>query len=142
MYCYVVTNFADGEIFYQKCRVLEKRIPGLQPEKLLEDVNGTLIQIYCHAKGKVRVRSDAQLDYVDIQSDFDILPYLGKNAWTGEERRFRDHDTVRIKKTGASGKIIGVYHCMGGIVLYDIEGQEKKDGSSFGYRAKELEKIG
>lgn len=141
MYCYVVTNFADDEIFYQKCKTLEKRISDLQPEKLMKDADGTLIQQYRHVKGKVRVRSDVRMDYVDIQSDFDLLPYFGENGWTGEKRKFRDHDTVRIKKTGVSGKIIGVYYCMGGIVLYEIEGPRRKDGNSFGYRAKELEKV-
>lgn len=141
MYCYVICDFADDKFFYKQCRALERRIPDLQAEKLLEDVDGTLIQIYHHPKGNIKVWSDVQENGVYIESDFDVLSYFGEKAWTGEKRKFQDHEIVRIKKTGASGKIIGVYYCMGGIVLYDVEGQRKRDGNGFWYGSEELEKI-
>ncbi len=143
MCCYVITNFPDDEIFHKQCRALEKRIPDLQVEKLLEDMDGTLIQIYHHPKGKIEVWSEA-LDGVDIRSDFNILPYFGKNAWTGETYRFQVHDMVRIKETGAIEKIKDVFFRMNGEVRYDVEGHRKvirKDECEILYSAEELEKI-
>lgn len=140
MYCYVITDFPDDEIFYKQCRALEKHIPDLHAEKLLEDVDGTLIQIYHHPKGKLEVWNEA-LDGVDIRSDFDIDAYFGIQT---EGCKFQGQDIVRIKATGATGRIIYVLHRVNGEVRYDIEGHRKvvqKGECETLYSAEELEKI-
>lgn len=81
--------------------------------------------------------------YVD--SEFDLHPYFGgKRAGDHEERNLRDQDIVRIKKTGAIGKIINIYHYVNGDIRYDVEGHRKvvrNDDCETLYRAEELEKI-
>lgn len=79
MFEYNICSQADSELFYKQCRALEKQVPGLQPENLLEDVDGTAVQRYRHSCGSVTVKNDLQVDALYVVSDFDLLPYFAKN---------------------------------------------------------------
>lgn len=145
MYEYVVCNHAD-EVFLQKqCRMLERHIPGLQVGEFLDCLDDTYIQYYQHPKGSIEVRSDADIDYVCIKSEFELPPYLPKGTpWDQAKNRFRDQEMVRIKETGATGRIIRVLHRANGTVRYDVEGHRKDIRTcdrELLYRAEELEKI-
>lgn len=76
MYEYNICNQADEKLFEKQCRALELKVPNLQAENLLEDVDGTLIQIYHHSKGEIKVINDIQVDALYVLSDFNLLPYF------------------------------------------------------------------
>lgn len=75
-YSYNICNQPDDELFYKQCAALEKYIPGLTKEILLNDVDGSLIQIYYHEKGEMIVFNDYYIGALYIDSDFDIDPYF------------------------------------------------------------------
>lgn len=78
-FSYTICTTFDSEIFYRQCAALEKHIPGLKKkDRLLEDVDGSLLQKYIHEKGEVIVCNDAPIDVVYVDSDFDLLPYFKK----------------------------------------------------------------
>lgn len=145
MYKYIVCNYADEGFLQKQCRVLERDIPDLQVGKFLDCLDDTYIQFYQHPKGKIEVRSDADMDDVYISSEFDLLPYFQEGTpWDRERNRFRDQEMVRIKATGATGRIICVMHRVNGEVRYNIEGHRKvvrKGEYESLYCAEELEKI-
>lgn len=76
MFEYNICNQADEKLFKRQCRSLELNIPDLKASEFLEDVDGTLTQIYEHQRGKVRVKNDLQVDALYVVSEFDLLPYF------------------------------------------------------------------
>ena len=48
---------------------------GITKKRLLEDVDGALIQIYQHLRGEIDVYNDEQLDELYLRSEFDLRPY-------------------------------------------------------------------
>lgn len=79
MFRYKICNYADAELFHKQCRALEKHIPELEAEEILEDVDGTQVQKYHHPRGMIKVKSDMQVDVLYVEADFDLLPYFNKN---------------------------------------------------------------
>ena len=75
-YSYNVCDQANEELFHKQCAALVKYIPGLEPERLLQDVDGTLIQMYHHKRGEIKVVNDRDTWALYIDSDFDIDPYF------------------------------------------------------------------
>ena len=73
---YNICTEADEELFYKQCTALENHIPDLSKERLLQDVDGSLIQIYYHEKGELVVYNDYLVGALYIESDFDIEPYF------------------------------------------------------------------
>ena len=51
MFHYVIAKNVDRKAFDSACALIEAKIEGVRKEKLLEDVDGTLIQIYHTASG-------------------------------------------------------------------------------------------
>ncbi len=145
MYEYIICNVADEEIFYKQCRALEKHIPDLQVGDFLDCLDDTYIQFYQHPKGSIEVRCDADIDDVYVKSEFDLLPFFQKETERDRETgKFRDQEMVRIKATGATGRINCVMLRINGDVRYEVEGHKKviqKDDNEPLYRAEELEKI-
>lgn len=78
MFEYNVCNQADEDLFYKQCTAIEKAVPSLRKESLLEDVDGTLVQKYRSPSGWVTVRNDVQTDALYVQSEFDLLPYFSR----------------------------------------------------------------
>ncbi len=142
MYKYTICNDADEEVFCRQCRALKKHIPDLQVGEFLDCLDDTYIQFYQHPKGSIEVRCDADIDVVYVDSEFDLLPYFQEGTpWDRETDKFRDHEMVRIKETGATGKIKDIYHYVDGEVRYDVEGHIWEYDKAPFYRAEELEKI-
>ena len=75
MYSYTLSKHADDNIFRKACLTLEQHIPNLKKEKLLEDVDGSLIQIYVGNDFSIRVDSDCEVDAVYIDSDIELAMY-------------------------------------------------------------------
>ena len=48
---------------------------GIVKKRLLEDVDGALIQSYEHPRGEIDVYNDEQLDELYLRSEFDLRPY-------------------------------------------------------------------
>lgn len=78
MFEYNICNQADTELFQKQCLALESRIPGLVADRLLEDVDGSLLQRYTHPKGTITVRNDELVDALYVSSDFDLIPYFNQ----------------------------------------------------------------
>jgi len=76
MFEYNICNQADAEIFRKQCHALEKNIPNMSVGEFLEDVDGSLIQLYTHPNGNISVRNDTQVDALYVTSEFDLLPYF------------------------------------------------------------------
>ena len=51
MYKYVINPQVNKALFYKQCERLEKKMSGITKKRLLEDVDGALIQIYQHPRG-------------------------------------------------------------------------------------------
>lgn len=78
MFEYMICNVADDEIFEKQCLAIEKTIYPLKKEKLLDDVDGTLIQRYSHQGKEIKVCSDHFSDEVYIKSEENLEPYFEK----------------------------------------------------------------
>ena len=76
MFDYTVCTQADVALFRKQCAAIEKNIPNLEKQDLLEDVDGTLSQRYDHPKGSIVVKNDMQVDALYVTADFDLLPYF------------------------------------------------------------------
>ena len=76
MFDYTICNQADISLFHRQCQALEKNVPGLRKESLLDCPDGALIQKYEHELGTVTVKNDIQVDALYVISDFDLLPYF------------------------------------------------------------------
>ena len=75
-YDYNICDAADEAVFYSQCAALEKHIPGLKDEQTLYDVDGSLIRIYAHVHGGLKIYCDTNVDAVYIKSSFDIDPFF------------------------------------------------------------------
>lgn len=72
MFTYNIHKEADKKAFEKACTRIEKGVPDIRKEKLLEDVDGSLIQVY-HAKGgKIKVVNDYEVDAVYADSEIDL----------------------------------------------------------------------
>ena len=76
MFDYTICNMPDAVLFEKQCRALEKHIPQLTAEPILEDVDGTLIQSYRHPRGEVTVRNDMYIGALWVESEFDLKPFF------------------------------------------------------------------
>lgn len=72
MYTYNIAKIADEKAFVHACSLIESKFKGLTKEKLLNDVDGTQIQIYTSRTGKIKVINDYEVDAVYIDSDIDL----------------------------------------------------------------------
>ena len=72
MFSYNIAKTADPKAFEKACAMIEAGIKNLSKEELLEDVDGTQIQIYTTPEGKIKVFNDYEVDAVYADSDFDL----------------------------------------------------------------------
>ncbi len=72
MYSYNIAKNADKKAFNHACTLIETKIKDIKKEKLLEDVDGTQIQIYNAPGGKIKVFNDYEVDAVYIDSEVDL----------------------------------------------------------------------
>lgn len=76
MFNYIIYGCADEDVFYRQCKALEVHIKGLVKERLLVDVDCSLIQVY-HLNGKdVVVYNSRFTNSVFIRSEEDLEPYF------------------------------------------------------------------
>ena len=77
MFEYQICNVADDEIFRKQCAAIEKNIVPLSKEKLLEDVDGTLIQTYDYTGARIKVYSDHFINEVYEKSEIELTQFFG-----------------------------------------------------------------
>ena len=71
MFSYTIAKQADREAFVRTCALIETKINGIEKMPILEDVDGTQIQIYNTSDGRIKVVNDYEVDAVYIESDID-----------------------------------------------------------------------
>lgn len=72
MFTYNIAKNADQTAFNHFCALIESKIKGIKKEELLEDVDGTKIQIYTAPDGKIKVYNDYEVDAVYADSEVDL----------------------------------------------------------------------
>lgn len=72
MFSYNVNAEADKKMFEEACRKIESEFKDIKKEKILEDVDGTSIQIYNVPGGTIKVFNDFEVDAVYIDSEIEL----------------------------------------------------------------------
>ena len=72
MFTYNISKVADNKAFKKACSAIEDKVKNFKKEKLLVDVDGTLIQIYTVPDGRIKVVNDYLVDAVYADSDVDL----------------------------------------------------------------------
>lgn len=72
MFSYNISKNADQKAFINTCALIESNIKDIKKEKLLEDVDGTQIQIYNTPEGKIKVFNDYEVGAVYVDSEKDL----------------------------------------------------------------------
>lgn len=76
MFDYNICNQADRVLFYRQCKAIETHLEPLMKEKVLEDMDGTLVQKYKHRLGEITVVNDEQVGSLYVKSSFDLMPFF------------------------------------------------------------------
>lgn len=72
MFSYNIAKNADKKAFDNICTEIESKVKDIKKEQLLEDVDGTQIQIYNAPSGKIKIYNDYEVDAVYIVAEFDL----------------------------------------------------------------------
>lgn len=72
MYSYNISKKADQKAFNRACSLVESIYKDLIKGILIEDVDGTQIQIYALQAGEIKVFNDYEVDAVYIDSDVEL----------------------------------------------------------------------
>lgn len=78
---YLICNVADENIFSKQCEAIEKNIKNLLKHKLLEDVDGSKIQLYTYDDKEVKVVNDFYTNEVRVESTEDIRIYFNNSNY-------------------------------------------------------------
>jgi len=79
MFSYNICTVADKEVFKKQRAALEKHIPNLKKEQLLEDVDGSETQIYYLNDKKITVHNSYYIDAVYVDSEIYLTCFFQKN---------------------------------------------------------------
>ena len=79
MYHYQICNIPDEELFYKQCAALERNIPGLEKTPLLEDVDGSLTQVYKKDGKEIAVHNSEYVGALYIDSEIELKQYFKKD---------------------------------------------------------------
>lgn len=72
MFSYNISKVADNKAFHKVCSSIESELKDIKKEKLLVDVDGTMIQKYTRTDGSITVFNDYEVDAVYVDSDVDL----------------------------------------------------------------------
>ena len=72
MYTYNIMKQADEKIFYNICKRIEAGIENVEKKQLLEDVDGTLVQLYDIGGKEIKVVNDIEVDAVYVDSEIPL----------------------------------------------------------------------
>lgn len=72
MFSYNISAKASEKEFKKACEKIEKELVKIEKENILEDVDGSLIQIYITPNGKIKVFNDYEVDAVYVDSNVEL----------------------------------------------------------------------
>ena len=76
MFTYNIAKQADEKTFRGICEQIEEGIKNVERKNLLEDVDGTQIQLYMIHGKEIKVVNDVEVDAVYIDSEMDLKEIL------------------------------------------------------------------
>lgn len=76
MFSYTISKAASEKEFKKACRLLEERLEGIKKDKMLEDVDGTVIQVYRKKSDTIKVYNDYEVDAVYIDSEIELNDFF------------------------------------------------------------------
>ena len=76
MYSYTICNQPDSKLFEKQCHALEKHIPDLSKGDLLEDVDGSQIQVYAKDGAKILVHNSEYVGVLYIESEIELKQFF------------------------------------------------------------------
>lgn len=76
MLTYTICNQADEELFNKQCAALEKNIHPLEKENILDDVDGSKIQIYHHNGNEIKVINSLYTNDLTIESEIELKQFF------------------------------------------------------------------
>jgi len=76
MYTYTIKKTADEKSFFLACKAIEHSMKDLKKKPLLEDVDGTQIQIYYVPEGKIKLINDYEVDAVYVDSEVSLDGFM------------------------------------------------------------------
>ena len=77
MFSYTVSKTANNHSFMEACGLIEAALDSFEKERLLMDVDGSMIQIYYTPGGKIEVINDCEVDSVCVDSEVDLSELFG-----------------------------------------------------------------
>ena len=75
MFSYNVSTKANRKDFEKACKKIENELAHIEKEDVLEDLDGSLIQIYATSNGKIKVFNDYEVDAVYVDSDIELKSF-------------------------------------------------------------------
>ena len=76
MYNYPICNMADEDIFAKQCAAIENYLKPLEKSDVIEDVDGSKIQLYTFQEHNIKVVNSYYTNEVYVESEIDIKPYF------------------------------------------------------------------
>ncbi len=76
MYSYTICNQPDSKLFEKQCLALEKHVPDLIKGDLLEDVDGSQIQVYAKDEAKILVYNSEYVGALYIESEIELEQFF------------------------------------------------------------------
>lgn len=72
LFSYNIAKNANQEVFKNACGSIKSKIKDIREEYQLVDVDGTQIQIYSTADGKIKIYNDYEVDAVYVESEINL----------------------------------------------------------------------
>ena len=72
VFSYTVSKTASEKAFAKACQLIESHFKGISKEKILEDVDGTAIQVYHKDDNNIKVYNDYEVDAVYVDSEIEL----------------------------------------------------------------------
>lgn len=76
MYRYMICDAPNEEIFYKQCDALEKNIKEIDKKELLEDVDGSKIQVYFYKCKKIKVINSYYENELFVESNIELESFF------------------------------------------------------------------
>ncbi len=76
MYHYSICTEPDHRIFKKQCEAIEKYIPNIRKADLLEDVDGSVTQIYLLEKKRITVHNSYYIGAVYVDSEIELTHFF------------------------------------------------------------------
>ena len=77
IFSYTVSKTANNHSFRETCGLIEATLASFEKERLLMDVDGSMVQIYYTPGGKIEVINDCEVDSVCVDSEVDLSELFG-----------------------------------------------------------------